>query len=468
MFRRRKYSIILQATLLIIYYHLIIIPSNRRPIIIIPTVYADDFSGHCQKSGCRTSPDEASTSSKKKVLDPSKSLQNYRDSQKNQPHYYASGAASSSGADNATGNNTPSNFMTLATEWIIAFFLLRFIVMYIRGNNIDHRKLTSIKTSIIDSFKSLVRAISNTIKEAKKDHKNKKGGGRRTVRRAHAGIRSSSITDGSVASLGSLVHLIGYDDEESQQTYDDSRTNTYDDSAYSSDADSTTYASYYSKAKNDWTTKRKRNSLIHSVDESSLGLSTLGMASLSSTVAIADHLQSSSNNKGKTSSHNKTQVNKRKVVIASKKKTKVSHHHNDDTQESGSNGSGSILSKFVTNLYKGSGSGTTKKNDKKKNDDGHHLRRSLQDDNHHHHNDNSNNNKGGGGGANRRRTLDTANGEQQGEKKHVAEEQKKKRPSNNNNNNNNEDEMKKKSSNNEQDKKKPNGKGEKKATPASG
>ena len=464
MFRRRKYSTtILQATLLIISYHLIIIPSNRRPIIIIPTVYADDFSGHCQKSGCRTSPDEASTSSKKKVLDPSKSLQNYRDSQKNQPHYYASGAASSTGVGNNTGN-----FMTLATEWIIAFFLLRFIVMYIRGNNIDHRKLTSIKTSIIDSFKSLIRAISNTIKEAKKDHKNKKGGGRRTVRRAHAGIRSSSITDGSVASLGSLVHLIGYDDEESQQTYDDSRTNTYDDSAYSSDADSTTYASYYSKAKNDWTTKRKRNSLIHSVDESSLGISTLGMASLSSTVAIADHLQSSSNNKGKSSSHNKTQVNKRKVVIASKKKTKVSHHHNDDTQESGSNGSGSILSKFVTNLYKGSGSGTTKKNDKKKNDDGHHLRRSLQDDNHHHHNDNSNN-KGGGGGANRRRTLDTANGENvkngQGKKKHVVEEQKKKRPSNNNNG----DEMKKKSSNNEQDKKKTTGKGEKKAdTPASG
>ena len=444
MFRRRKYSIVLQATLLIISYHLIIIPSNRRPIIIIPTVYADDFSGHCQKSGCRTSPDEASTSSaKKKVLDPSKS---------------------------SVERNNTGNFMTLATEWIIAFFLLRFIVMYIRGNNIDHRKLTSIKTSIIDSFKSLIRAISNTIKEAKKDHKNKKGGGRRTVRRAHAGIRSSSITDGSVASLGSLIHLIGYDDEESQQTYDDSsRTNTYDDSAYSSDADSTTYASYYSKAKNDWTTKRKRNSLIHSVDESSLGLSTLGMASLSSTVAIADHLQSSSNNKGKTSSHNKTQVNKRKVVIASKKKTKVSHHHNDDTQESGSNGSGSILSKFVTNLYKGSGSGTTRKNDKKKNDDGHHLRRSLQDDNHHHHNNNSSNNKGGGGGANRRRTLDTANGEQQGKKKHVAEEQKKKRPSNNNNYNNNEDEMKKKSSNNVQGKEKANGKGEKKTdTPASG
>ena len=383
---------------IIIYIAILIIT-----ISIIPTVYGKNslpinnirggrrldsaFSGHCQKSGCRTSPDdEASGKPQKKILDPADSLENYRKNPANHAKYYAADPRLPASA-NSDVNNNPGTFMTLVAEWVFAFLLLRFIVMFARGNGyLDQRtmrKIQQIKDHLIDvlnqswgNVRSSVLNRSQSISDLGARRKRSKS---KSGKRVASGVRDAIPSERSVASLGSLVDLIGWDDEESQSTY--TSTGDY------SESDAST------KFKNDWNTKHKKKT--EQYDDSTIGDTTngegyslggqSGLTTLLSDVAIADN--------SVKKSHSPNVVQKRKAV-ASKKHVKKSGpdslddsllssqimtgKRNDPNRRSDpSLASESVLSKFVDNLF-------TSKTDKKKRDDGK-LRSSLQEDDNGHH-----------------------------------------------------------------------------------
>ena len=365
------------------------------------------FSGHCQKSGCRTSPDEASGKPQKKILDPADSLENYRKNPANHAKYYAADPRLPAAANSDNVNNNPGTFMTLVAEWVFAFLLLRFVVMFARGNGyLDQRtmrKIQQIKDHIIDllnqswgNVRSSVMNRSQSMSDLGARRKRSKVAKTKSGKRVASGVRDAIPSERSVASLGSLVDLIGWD-EESQSTY-------------TSAGDYSEYSDASTKFKNDWNTKHKKK--IEQYDDSTIGDTTngdgyslggqSGLITLLSDVAIADN--------SVKKSHSPNVVQKRKAV-ASKKHVKKSGpdslddsllssqimtgKRNDPNRRSDpSLASESVLSKSVDNLF-------TSKKDKKKRDDGK-LRSSLQeDDNGHHKKKGGHKDKPG-----RRRTVD--------------------------------------------------------------
>lgn len=420
----QQYNSFITYFIIIISIHSTYIPH------IIPHVNAEEFSGHCQKSGCRNSPDADIID----YRDPAKAFENYKKNQANHGKYTAnnpikqpanvvnavpvSGGSGGVGVDGTVATNSPASFLTLVVEWIVASLLLRSIVMFARGNNIDRRKLQAIKVSMSNIMRSIPRALNARINGP--INKKQK---RKMAKRVASGIRSGYPSTGSVSDLGSLVELIGWD-EESQMSRSLADTGTLEgtiDTGKTSNEDddyseaSTTFASYYSKEKKDWTTKRKRNSLNlrkydngrNGGEESTVGGGTAftgytGATSLfgaSSTIAIGD------DESMKPQSQSIAKQRKNKPLPAKRiKKT-----HNDDSVIStnsqsqytgnGANsyisrdtqsqytGETSILSKFIGNLFtedqgkkKGGGSGHDKK-----------YRRSLQDDTYNNHHPNNHN-----------------------------------------------------------------------------
>jgi len=349
------------------------------------------FSGHCQKSGCRTSPDdEASGKPQKKILDPADSLENYRKNPANHAKYYAADPRLPAAA-NSDVNNNPGTFMTLVAEWVFAFLLLRFIVMFARGNGyLDQRtmrKIQQIKDHLIDvlnqswgNVRSSVMNRSQSMSDLGARRKRSKAAAKtKSGKKVASGVRDAIPSERSVASLGSLVDLIGWDDEESQSTY-------------TSAGDYSEYSDASTKFKNDWNTKHKKKT--EQYDDSTIGDTTngegyslggqSGLTTLLSDVAIADN--------SVRNSHSPNVVQKRKAVTSKKHVKKsgpdslddsllssqiMTGRRNDPNRRSDpSLASESVLSKFVDNLF-------TSKKDKKKRDDVK-LRSSLQkDDNHH-------------------------------------------------------------------------------------
>ena len=368
------------------------------------------FSGHCQKSGCRTSPDdEASGKPQKKILDPADSLENYRKNPANHAKYYAADPRLPASA-NSDVNNNPGTFMTLVAEWVFAFLLLRFIVMFARGNGyLDQRtmrKIQQLKDHLIDvlnqtlgNVRSSVMNRSQSMSDLGARRKRSKAAAKtKSGKKVASGVRDAIPSERSVASLGSLVDLIGWD-EESQSTYTSA-------GGYSEYSDAST------RFKNDWNTKNKKKT--EQFDDSTIGDTTngegyslggqSGLTTLLSDVAIAD------NSVKKSSLHSPNVVQKRKAVASKKHVEKsgpdslddsllssqiMTGKRNDPNRRSDpSIASESVLSKFVDNLF------TTSKKDKKKRDDGK-LRSSLQEDDNGHHKK-----KGGHKDKPRRRTVD--------------------------------------------------------------
>lgn len=349
------------------------------------------FSGHCQKSGCRTSPnDVASGKPQKKILDPADSLENYRKNPANHAKYYAADPRLPAAA-NSDVNNNPGTFMTLVAEWVFAFLLLRFVVMFARGNGyLDQRtmrKIQQIKDHLIDvlnqswgNVRSSVMNRSQSMSDLGARRKRSKAAAKtKSGKKVASGVRDAIPSERSVASLGSLVDLIGWDDEESQSTY-------------TSAGDYSEYSDASTKFKNDWNTKHKKKT--EQYDDSTIGDTTngegyslggqSGLTTLLSDVAIADN--------SVRNSHSPNVVQKRKAVTSKKHVKKsgpdslddsllssqiMTGRRNDPNRRSDpSLASESVLSKFVDNLF-------TSKKDKKKRDDGK-LRSSLQKDDDHH------------------------------------------------------------------------------------
>eukprot|EP00578_Thalassiosira_sp_NH16_P005544 CAMPEP_0181134246 /NCGR_PEP_ID=MMETSP1071-20121207/31990_1 /TAXON_ID=35127 /ORGANISM="Thalassiosira sp., Strain NH16" /LENGTH=626 /DNA_ID=CAMNT_0023220761 /DNA_START=103 /DNA_END=1983 /DNA_ORIENTATION=+ len=215
-------------------------PRRRNDCLLRTTILACNLAlalsndplllGHCQKSGCRNTPDVAAEA---KAAGGSGSglRHNSKYSVKVRPNDIAilrethnnnndMGARSSSSylAANAAPHNKPFRLFALAIEWMVVFVLLRF------ATHVRYTGWTKVRRSVVTALSSARRRARRFALTRLRD-----------TTHATATPRSF-VSRGSTASLGSLVDLIGYDYDDDDDEDSTTRRSTTTTSGSSGDA----------------------------------------------------------------------------------------------------------------------------------------------------------------------------------------------------------------------------------------